>query len=378
MTPAPASPPAPSLPDAAEAVDAADTHPLVVAARTLAAEVLHPAALATDRDGVPRSHVEALAAAGLLHHAAATTHGGADADRSVDRRLHEVLAGACFSTWLVWAQHAPQVARLAGLAAAGRRLPPLAVAVLRGHVLLGAGVSDVRRFPERYVAARRATDGWTFDGELSWVSGWGLNDAVTVEAVDPVALEVVTALVPAADLDTVPLGLAAVAGSRTERARLDAVQVPDSHVLDTVPLAAWRARDLGVAGDARPHHFGLAATVLEELEAAADPDAHAVARAWRPRVAALRSTAYTLADEVTATGVGGHRLPERLATKVASLDALGVLTRALLSARSGRGLATDDTAQLHARSALFALVQGQNDDVRHAQLTHLAGLAGAR
>jgi hypothetical protein len=41
-------------------------------------------------------------------------------------------------------------------------------------------------------------------------------------------------------------------------------------------------------------------------------------------------------------------------------------------ARSGRGITLDDTAQLHARSALFLLVQGQSADVREAQLARLA------
>jgi hypothetical protein len=65
-------------------------------------------------------------------------------------------------------------------------------------------------------------------------------------------------------------------------------------------------------------------------------------------------------------------LDERLATKVASGEALSTITRALVVARAGRGLTGDDTAQLYARSALFVLVQGQSVDVRDAQLAELA------
>ena len=56
--------------------------------------------------------------------------------------------------------------------------------------------------------------------------------------------------------------------------------------------------------------------------------------------------------------------------KLRRAEALGTLTRALVAARSGHGIAAGDTAQLHARSALFVLVQGQSAAVREAQLAH--------
>ncbi|GIG19542.1 acyl-CoA dehydrogenase [Cellulomonas chitinilytica] len=358
----------------ADDVDAADAHPLVVRVRRYADEVLRPTALRTDREGVTAQRVDELAALGLLHHLAPARYGGLAVDRATDRRLHEIVAGACFNTWLVWAQHAPLAGRLADPLTQDRPLPEIAERVLRGEVLLGAGISDVRRFPEHYVAATRVPGGWTFSGTISWVSGWGLSSALTVAAVERRTEQVVTALVVVGERTRVaaPLTLAAVGGSRTERVLLDDVFVPDDHVLSTKSLEQTRFEDLGTASDARSHHFGLAATVLDELERSPHALAHAVADTWRPRVAEIRARAYALTDEAAAAGGGRHRLDERLATKVASGDALTTLTRALVVARSGRGLADDDTAQLHARSALFVLVQGQSADVRHAQLAHLA------
>lgn len=363
----------------ADDVDAADAHPLVARVRRYADDVLRPTALRTERDGVTRTRVDELAALGLLHHLAPTRYGGLAVDRATDRRLHEVVAGACFTTWLVWAQHAPLAGRLAERVASGPPLAPVAERVLRGEVLLGAGISDVRRYPEHYIAATRVPGGWRFSGTISWVSGWGLSSALTVAAVEPGTGTVVTGIVPVGDRTRVaaPLRLAAVAGSRTERITLDDVPVPDDHVLTTRSLRQTRVDDLGVAGDARGHHFGLAATVLAELDASPHPAARDVADAWRPRVAQIRARAYALADEAARARDGAHRIDERLATKVASGEALSTLTRALLVARSGRGLADDDTAQLHARSALFVLVQGQSADVRTAQLAHLAHAAHA-
>ena len=189
------------------------------------------------------------------------------------------------------------------------------------------------------------------------------------------AATLATALVPITGrIRATPLQLSAVSGSHTDRVVIDRVFVPDEHVLGTVPIERWRHDDLGTASDARPHHFGLAHTVLAELDRSTRAPARAVA-AWRPRIAEIRSRAYQLADEAAAVGGGRHRLDERLATKVTSGEALSTLTRALVVARSGRSLAGDDTAQLHARSALFVLVQGQSADVRDAQLAQLAELA---
>jgi alkylation response protein AidB-like acyl-CoA dehydrogenase len=361
--------------NSADAVDAADDHPFVVRVREYADAVLRPTALDTDRLGVGPDRIEELRELGLLNHLAPVDRGGQAADRSVDRRVHEILAGACLNTWLVWAQHAPLVGRLAARAADGPG-PGLFGRVVRGELMLGAAISDVRRYPDRFVAATRAPGGWTFAGTVSWVTGWGLNSALTVAAVEPDTDTVVTALVPITGrLRATPVHLSAVGGSRTDRVLIDRVIVPDEHELGTVSNEQRRHDDLGTASDARPHHFGLARTVLRELEESTRAPARAVAAAWRPRIAEIRSRAYQLADEAAAAGGGRHRLDERLATKVASGEALSTITRALLVARSGRGLAGDDTAQLYARSALFVLVLGQSADVRDAQLSELAQLA---
>lgn len=336
---------------------------------------LRPNALRTDREGVSRARVAELADLGLLNHLAPPAYGGAATDRATDRRLHELIAGGCFNTWLVWAQHAPLVGRLAIAASQGDELAPLAERVLRGEVLLGAAISDVRRFPHGHLRARSSSRGWVFSGTASWVSGWGLNGALTVAAVEESTETVITALVPVeAGIWASPLDLGVVRGSRTERVHLDDVLIAPEHVISTESLEQWRQKDLGVASDARPHHFGLTAMVLAELEQAEHPLAREVAERWRPRVATIRTQAYDLSDAAVEHG-GDHRLADRLALKVASGEALAALTRALVVSRAGHGISTDDTAQLHAASALFVLVQGQSSDVRAAQLHRLAELA---
>jgi hypothetical protein len=357
----------------ADAVTAADLEPFIARVKAHADTVLRPAALQTDREGVSPARVSQLAALGLLNHTAQAEFGGAAIGRAGDRRLHEIIAGSCFNTWLVWAQHAPMVGSLALEYQKGAELSGLSRDVLAGRVLLGAAISDVRRFPQSFIAATRTADGWTFSGTISWVSGWGLNTVLVVAAVEVSTQTVVTAFVRTGDrVRAAHLDLAAVGGSRTERVTLDDVAVPASDVILTQSLTAWRKEDLATAGDTRPQYFGLAATVLDELDEERHPGARRVARVWRPRIDALRADAYGLADEAKAAGDERHRISERVATKVATGEALAVTTRALVVARSGRGISLDDTAQLHARSALFLLVQGQSADVRDAQLASLA------
>jgi alkylation response protein AidB-like acyl-CoA dehydrogenase len=357
----------------ADAVSAADGEPFIARAKEHADAVLRPAALQTDRRGVTPEEVSELARLGLLNHTAPAEFGGAAIGRAGDRRLHEIIAGSCFNTWLVWAQHAPMVGRLALEHQKGAELSGLSRDVLAGRVLLGAAISDVRRYPHSYITATRTAGGWTFAGTISWVSGWGLNTVLVVAAVEAATQTVVTAFVPIGDrVRATHLELGAVGGSRTERVILDDVFVPASDLILIQSLTDWRKEDLATAGDTRPQYFGLAATVLDELDEAGHPGAPRVARVWRPRIDALRADAYGLADEAKAAADERHRISERVATKVAVGEALSTVTRALVVARSGRGISLDDTAQLHARSALFLLVQGQSADVRDAQLASLA------
>ena len=356
---------------AADEVDDADQIPFVARVADYAGTVLRPYGLRADRDGVPPQRVAEFADVKLLNHLAPKEFGGAALSRAADRRVHEILSGACLNTWLVWAQHAPIVGRLAKEYARGGDLSQRAHDALSGRLLVGAAISDVRRFPDHFVEATRVERGWRLNGTVSWFSGWGLNSAVFVAAVEPSSRTVITSLIPIDQHITAGvLGLSALGGSRTQRIHLSNAPVADADVTSVQPLDEWRREDVDTVSDARPQHFGLAARVIDELRAEREPIARKIAERWAPRIAQIRADAYGLSDEAIAADAGPHRTQERLAVKAASGEALSTLTRALLIARSGHGIGFDDTAQLHARSALFVLVQGQNADVRRAQLTH--------
>ena len=232
-------------------------------------------------------------------------------------------------------------------------------------------MSDVRAFPRRYIAARRAAGGWLLDGTISWVSGWGLSSVLTVAGVEAATERVVVGLVAIGEhMRATPLELSAAGGSLTQRVSLDSAFVADENVLDVVGLPEWNRRDRGMSSNAGPHAFGLAAAVLDELRSERDPQAQRLVHAWAPRVAHLRVQAYRLAALTATDGPLAH-VDERVAIKVQVGEALMSLTRALVILRSGRAIDVHNTAQLYARGALFVLVQGQTRWVKDAQLASL-------
>src|SRR4051794_11209257 len=95
-----------------------EAHPVVAGVRELADRVLAPAAADVDASFVPRSHLDALGAAGVLGLGAPPPGRAPDAERApappaVVRRVNEILAGADLSTWFVQAQHQLPVRMLA-------------------------------------------------------------------------------------------------------------------------------------------------------------------------------------------------------------------------------------------------------------------------
>jgi hypothetical protein len=353
-----------------------DALPLVWTTRRFALDSLLPQALANDLDGIPGTHITALRGLGALNHAAPRGHGGWGAELDVDQRIGEWIAYGDLNTWLVWAQHAGSVLRLAELGADGRELGPLAVRALRGEILLGAGLSDLRGYPKRYISAHRVPGGWVFDGTISWVSGWGLNDALTVAAVEAESGTVVTGILPVGE-HTVgcELDLQSVRGSRTWRVELRGAPVPEAEVFSAEPWEKWDLADQAKTGDAHSGLFGLTFRLLDELNDSPDAQTRAVATAWAHRVAQVRDDAYQLSNQARASKTLGHLAAERRQVKQAALDTVETLSRALLVSRAGRGLIASDSAQFYARAALFLRVQSQTSTARSRQLRQLADLA---
>lgn len=332
---------------------------VVDAARALADELLRPHAEEVEVEGVPRTHLAALAAAGLFGVTAPVASGGSDQPLAVIREIVEVLAGADASTWFVWTQHHTPVRTLVRSpndALRDRWLPRLAA----GDALAGVAFTHLRRPGPPTVRASRVDGGWRVDGELAWLTSWGLADVFLVGAVD--GAEVVWTLVPLSETNGVTahaLDLVAMRGTSTVSVRLDDVFVPDADVVLVEPHDQWRATDAERAADVSPAVFGVTAECVRRLD-----DAGSLAA----ELDDLRARAYELQD---ASGPRAERVAARAQAHALALRA----SAALVAAGAGRSMLAGNAAQRLAREALFLLVQGQNAEIRAAQLSVLAGPA---
>ncbi|MFF3615479.1 acyl-CoA dehydrogenase family protein [Streptomyces sp. NPDC002580] len=341
-------------------------HPLVTAARRLAADVLAPRAERVDQDGIPASSVEAVKRSGLLGISAPVGYGGSAAPAAVVRETAEILAGACCSTWFVQTQHHTPVTTLAAsvLPVRERLLGPLA----RGELLSGVAYAQLRAHPRVPVRVTRERGGWRFDGKVPWYTGWGLNDVMLLAGVTD-ADEALFAFTEAREQPGLrpspPMRLAALTASRTVSLELDGLWLPEDAVALRTPYASWAVTDRPKNTNASPAVFGVAAAAIRLLEG--DASAKETAAALRERLDAVRGQAYELADHPVPT----ERVDERLACKTRAYDVLRAATTAAVVAGGGRAMDLRSPAQRLAREGMFLLVQGQTAQVRAAHLGSL-------
>jgi alkylation response protein AidB-like acyl-CoA dehydrogenase len=354
-------------------------HPLVVAAQRLATDLLEPNAADVDQHGVPRSHLDAIGAAGLLGLAAPIEAGGSDASADVVRAVAETLAGSDAATWFVQAQHHSPVRMLAAgsLPARDRYLRRLAT----GELLAGIAFSHLRRFPQRPVTASRTSGGWRFDGVAPWYTGWGLNDVAFVSGVtetDDVVFGIVEAREGSGLRVVSRLRTAALDAAQTIVLALDGVEVADADIALVQPHAQWLAADAATSANANPAIFGVARSGVrllhETATARAEEETADAADALGAWVDDVRRRAYALADEA----LTGDGIDERLAVRAEALEAAIAVTSALVAANSGPAMAVSAAAQRKAREALFLLVQAQTAGARRATLAHWAASVGSR
>jgi alkylation response protein AidB-like acyl-CoA dehydrogenase len=341
----------------------------VARARRLADELLRPSAERVDQSGVPRSHLDAWGAQGLLGLAGPRAYGGAQAPAAVQREVAEVLAGACGSTWFVATQHTLPVTALAASDNAGLRDRHLA-ALCRGELLAGVAFSHLRRPGAPAVLATRVDGGWRFDGAVSWLTGWGLCDLVLLAGRTD-GDEVVFVLVEAREQPglsvTAPLALAAMGATRTVAVALDDLRVDAADVVQVSDAGAWLAADALRTANAPPHVFGLQRECVRRLAELAstrdDGTAAALAHALGQEGARLRRVAETLHD------VAPEELVEdRLAVRASALELALRSATALVAASGGGALSLDAAPQRLVREAVFSLVQAQTPPVREAVL----------
>ncbi|TMK77550.1 MAG: acyl-CoA dehydrogenase [Actinobacteria bacterium] len=153
---------------------------VVETARTIAEEVLFPAAIETDRaDVLPAWLLDELAHAGLYGLGGPQDAGGIDADFPAVCCVIETLASGCLTTTFVWIQHLGAIRAAASSenhAIAGW-VEPLCSGRRRAGLAIGGAVPG-----PPLLVARESSDGWLLTGTSPFLSGWGRIDVVHTAA----------------------------------------------------------------------------------------------------------------------------------------------------------------------------------------------------
>ena len=331
----------------------------MAAARSVAREVLVPAAEATDQAAlVPRSNLRALADASLFALAAPGT------SPATVRAVHEALAGACGATYFCWVQHHSPT-RLVAAARPAVRERWLAD-LLSGRIQAAVAFAYLRRPGLPAVTAVPADGGWRLDGRAPWVTAWGLADIVLVAA-DRADGTIAHHMVPARDggglTASAPLALAAMSATGSVALTFDGVLVAGDDVVEVSDRQGWDARDRVQTAQPSPAALGLASASI----AALPPDAAGpLAREW----AELRTRSYEAAD-AAGPEPDDDALDRLVGLRTAALTLAVRCAQAEVVMGGGGSFMRSAPAQRRFREAGFYLIQAQTPAIRASTLRRL-------
>ena len=215
----------------------------------IADEFLRPCAGEADRGGVAgpvAGNIRRLGAAGLFGLGIPTEYGGLGADETTRHEYAEILASACgvtaftqqqFQTGIKWVVEADNEELKCDL------MPALAA----GHRRWGIAISHLRRSGTPLVRAEQVSGGYTLNGVIPWITGWGLLDGFALGAVldggNHLFVSVDKERDGAALTASPPLPLVVMAASDTVEVEVRDLFIPDESVLARRPAGALRVTE---------------------------------------------------------------------------------------------------------------------------------------
>jgi alkylation response protein AidB-like acyl-CoA dehydrogenase len=326
-------------------------------ANAIADDLLFPTAAATDAaDQVPRSHLDLLADAGLYGLFGPSDAGGLGAEAATGLSVVEALAGGCLSTTFVWIQHHSALLAVAASATPGVREAFIGD-LCRGKWRAGIAVAGIRPGAPG-VTAEAMTGGWRVNGDVPWVTGWGLIDVIHTAARDPdgaIVWMLIDAVV-SPSLSVTRLRMVAVEASVTVVVSFRDHFVPAERTTSIEPYREWTARDARglrtngslALGVARRCCRLLGPSPLDEELAACRERLDHAAMAAPDTLPVARADASLLAGRAAA---------------------------ALVVATGSRSVLRDQHPQRLAREAMFLLVFASRPPIRDALRPRLEGRA---
>lgn len=360
-------------------------HPVAVRVAAFASEALGPNAAASDREGVSRAQLDALAETGAFGVQFPRQLGGSGAEQPVLREVVELIAGACGNTWFCFAQHRTPTGAL--LTSPNELLQSQWLhRLVAGEAIGSAAFAHLRR-PKQSFGIQRAQDGWLLNGQLDWITTWPISDVALVQGFghdfDGSPLdEVISVFVepPRPDPASGPgiaagpsLDLAAMRGTHTWPVRFEDHFVPDSQLVSRQSVHTWRVGNDRLSADANPASFGMARASINEManlgERTLQPAVSEAAMKLARELGAVRSRSYALNDAARINAeVADASVGERTELRARALDLNVRAQNALITATGGGAMMMSAAGQRRARDAIFLLVQGQTAALRTASL----------
>ncbi|MGH3753460.1 MAG: acyl-CoA dehydrogenase family protein [Pseudonocardiaceae bacterium] len=331
-------------------------------AGAIADDVLFPAALDVDADGViPRSHFDLLAEEGFYGLAGRPEHSGIEVDFPSFISIIETLCGGCLTTTFTWIQHHSVVRGLTGTRNVDLQEKYLGAAI-RGQVRGGVALAGAIPRPPRLWAAATGS-GWLLNGESPLVSGWGIIDVLLIAARDTAGGPqgtIVHGLVDAvagAGITAEELRLIAAQGSNTVRLRFEDYFLPAEKVLAEVPHTGFLANQHIGSRRNGCLAMGVAGRCIRMIGEAGQPEA----------AARLRTAQDTVRDRLDAGLADPPALP---AARAAASELAYRAAGALVTAVGSSGIRQRQHAARLVREATFTLVAAGRPEVKNA-LLHL-------
>jgi alkylation response protein AidB-like acyl-CoA dehydrogenase len=326
----------------------------------------------SDRDGVPRSHFNDLAAIGAH---------GAPTDTDQWRELTERIAGADASTWFCWTQHQTPLRTLeaGGNQPAAQALQEQWLPGLQsGKYLAAVAFAHIRRPGPANPMAAQVDGDWQLDGSLDWVTSWDIADVVMVMALTADKSDIVTFFIPTAGFTDLisgsmvgePLDLLSMSGTHTRPIQFEKSVIPSDFVFNVSSFTQWQQADDRKTLAPNPAALGLARAAIDELEtigtARNSPEIMSLVDTLTTKLIALRHNAYSLLDQGDSASAG-----DLLQSRVEILEFARECTAAVVIARAGAGMQSGKSAERRVRESMFLQVQAQTEPTRNAALTRL-------
>jgi len=303
--------------------------------------------------GVPRSLLLDLGQQGLF-----------GAPHRQHAELAELLAGSSADTWFCWAQHATPLRTLQ--AATGPCSDALREQWLTeleaGRCIAAVSFAHLRRAENANPGAKPTAGGWVLNGTLDWITSWDIADVLLLMARhgdDVVQFLIPIDGEPPQGFDVGPvLDLVAMRGTHTRAATLHEVFLPSSMVLDQVPFTEWERADSMKTMSPNPAVFGLIRSAVSHLDQCAHDRDDGL----------LRALVESLVDEAKAIRDRAYAGSAGVDVRAQSLQLALRASTAVITALSGKAMATGSDAERRVRAALFMQVQAQTTASRNASL----------